>query len=129
MSVRLAAVVLCELAAAALLRQYKPELVPVSEAACAALLFSMVLGELTSVRSALSGLLAQAGVRAEYVTALVKVLGCTLVTQFAADTARDNGEAALAGQLEFAGRVLCVDMALPLFQALLQLISELSGRI
>ena len=129
MSVKIAAVVLVELVAAALLRRYKPEFVPVSEAACGALVFSMLLGEFLTVRSAFSAMLAEAGVQTDYVTALVKVLGCTLVTQFAADTARDNGEAALGSQLEFAGRVLCVSIALPVFKALLQLIGTLAERI
>ena len=129
MSVKIAAAVLCEIMIAALLRQYKPEFVPVSEAACGALVFFLLLGELLTVKSAFSSMLAQVGVRTEYVQALVKVLGTTLVTQFAADTARDNGEVALAGQLEFAGRVLCVAIALPLFKGLLQLIGTLGERI
>ena len=128
MSVKIAAAVLCELVIAALLRQYKPELVPVSEAVCGALVFSLLLGELVAVKSAFSAMLEEAGVQTEYLAVLVRVLGCTVITQFAADTARDNGEAALAGQVEFAGRALCVSMSLPLFKALLQLISTLAER-
>lgn len=128
MSVKIAAAVLCSLVITALLRQYKPELVPAAEAASGALVFSLLLGELVTVKSAFSSMLAEAGVQTEYLAVLVRVLGCTVVTQFAADTARDNGEAALAGQVEFAGRALCVSMALPLFKALLQLISTLAER-
>ena len=46
--------------------------------------------ELAAVTDAFAGLLETAGLQTEHFTAMLKVLGATLVTQFAADTAREK---------------------------------------
>ena len=125
MSFKIAAVVFCEVFLAAVLRQYKPEFVPVSVAACCALLSVMLAQELAAVSDAFSAVLETAGIETAHFTAMLKILGTTLVTQFAADTARENGETAFAGYVEFAGKVLAVSLALPIFRALLQTVTAM----
>ena len=125
MSLKIAAVVFCEVFLAAVLRQYKPELVPVSALACCALLASITAGELLTVSDAFSSRLETVGLEASQLTSMVKILGTTLVTQFAADTARENGETAMAGYIEFAGTLLAVSLSLPVFRALLQTVSSM----
>lgn len=125
MSLKIAAVVFCEIFLAAVLRQYKPEFVPVSVLACCALLAAMVSGELLRVSDAFSGILGTVGPETAHLTAMLKILGTTLVTQFAADTARDNGETAFAGYIEFTGKLLAASLSLPIFRALLQTVSAM----
>lgn len=125
MSLKIAAVVFCEVFFAAVLRQYKPEFVPVSALACCALLASMLAGELTSVSDAFSSVLETVGLDVTQLSLMLKILGTTLVTQFAADTARENGETAFAGYIEFAGKLLAVSLSLPVFKALLQTVSAM----
>lgn len=129
MSIRIAALIVCELLLIALLRQYKPEFVVVSEVACGILIGVLTLQEFLTVKTAFQSLLEAAGIGTQTVSVLLKVLGATLVTQFAADIARDHGERALSGQIEFAGRVLALSLSLPLFKALAQLVASLSERI
>ena len=124
MTVRLAAAALCGVLAYALLRQQKPEYAPLAELATAAVLFCMVSGELSQLRSALLGALSAADVPVAFPGILLRVLGTALLTRFAADTARDQGMAALAGKVEFAGRVVMLGLALPVFRALAQLIAD-----
>ena len=124
MMARLAAAALCGVLIYAVLRQVKPEYAPLAELAAAAAMFFMIAGELSAVRNAFSAALAAANVPGEYPEILLRVLGTALLTRFAADTARDQGMSALAGKLEFAGRVLMLALSLPVFRALSQLISE-----
>lgn len=126
MSLKIAAAALCAVFLAAVLRQYKPEFVPVAVAAACVAVATMLAGELAAVTDAFAGLLETAGLQTEHFTAMLKVLGAALVTQFAADTARENGEAAFAGFIEFAGKVLALSLALPVFRALLQTVSALA---
>ena len=123
MSLKIAAAVLCELMAVGLLRKYRPEFIPLSEIVCCAAIGLLLLGDLQNVIASFSDLLAGAA-GTGYLPILLRVLGCTLTVQFSADWARDHGESALAGFLEFAGSVLILSLSLPLFRALLQTLGE-----
>ena len=112
MIVKIAAVGLIGVTAFVVIKHVKPELAP--------------LTELASLKSSLVSALETVRVDSAYVEILIKVLGAAVVTQFAADTARDNGMTALAGKIEFSGRVLMIALALPVFRAVLQLLSAMS---
>ncbi len=60
----------------------------------------------------------------EWITILIKVLGVTLITQFACDICRDSGETALASKIELAGKIFIIVFALPLFEKLLSIITN-----
>ncbi|MBQ7688361.1 MAG: hypothetical protein IJT27_03990 [Clostridia bacterium] len=126
MIVKIAAVGLIGVTAFVVIKHVKPELAPLTELACAVVLFFLVAGELSSLKSSLVSALETVRVDSAYVEILIKVLGAAVVTQFAADTARDNGMTALAGKIEFSGRVLMIALALPVFRAVLQLLSAMS---
>lgn len=129
MILKLSGVVAVELVIYALLRQYKPEYAVLSEVACAGIVFFMIAGELEEIRGFFSAAMESAGVDVSYAGVLLKVLGTALISQFAADAARDNGQGALAEKIEFAGKVLILLFALPVLKAILQLIAAFSGNV
>ena len=113
----------------ALLKTYKPEYAVLSEAACAAAILFLISGELETVTAFFTETLAASGVELSFSGILMKVLGVALVTQFAADAARDNAQQALAQKIEFAGKVLMLALSLPVLKAVLQLIKEFSENL
>ena len=58
-----------------------------------------------------------------YFELLLKALGISLCTQFAADSCNDAGEGAIASKVEFCGRSCLIALSLPLLEELL-LIAE-----
>lgn len=60
-----------------------------------------------------------------WIVLLMKSMGVCLTTQFAADCCRDAGENALAGRVEFAGRVAVLVLAMPLVRELLECVDTL----
>ena len=68
------------------------------------------------------------GLASAHITAVLKAAGICLLTQLAADTCRDAGEAALAGKAELTGRLLLLLLAVPLFEELLGLVVTLLQR-
>ena len=129
MILKLCGVAALELAVYALLRQYKPEYAVLSEIACAAVMFFLVAGQLEEIRGFFTAAMETAGVDISYAAVLLKTLGTALVTQFAADAARDNGQQALAEKIEFAGKTLILLFALPVLKAVLQLITAFTGDV
>lgn len=112
-----------------LLKTYKPEYAPLCELVTVVLIFLLTADELIEVKAFFSGMFVNAGIASEYITVLLKALGSALITQFAADTAKDAGENALASKIEFAGRVVILYCSLPLLKGVAQLITELSAQM
>ena len=112
-----------------LLKAYKPEYAVLSEVGCAAALFFLISGELAQVTAFFSGTRSASGIDLSFSDILLKTLGVALVTQFAADAARDNAQQALAQKIEFAGKALILALALPVLKAILQMISEFSRNL
>ncbi len=112
---------------AALLAQYKKEYaVMVSLAAGAAILLA-ALRSAHRVTDELERYIDAAGLERGYLEALLKSLGICFVSQFAADTCRDAGQAAIASKVELAGKIAIILAALPLFRGLLELSMRLTG--
>lgn len=127
MTVRIAAVVVCEIIVYVLLRQYRPELAVVSEAVCGAVLLFVLSDELDEVLELFGGWMLETGIGREYFSVLLKALGTALVVQFTADLCRDAGEGAAASQIEFAGKVIMAASSIPLIKGVVGLITELAG--
>lgn len=124
---KIAGTALCGVLAYALLRNYKPEFAPLCEVAAAVVIFIITADELIEVKSFFAQMFAYSGITSDYVSVLIKTLGTALITQFAADTAKDAGQNALASKIEFSGRVVILYCSLPLLKAVAQLITELTG--
>lgn len=127
MTVKIAAVVVCEIILYVLLRQYRPEFALLSEAACGVVLLFLLSDELESVLGLFDGLAGASGLGRETFAVLLRALGTALVVQFTADLSRDAGESAAATQIELAGKVIMAASAVPLVESVIGLISELAG--
>lgn len=124
--IKVSAAALCGILAYLLLKSSKPELAPLCEICTAAVIFLFIADELIEIKSVFSSMSAYAGITREHLVILLKALGAALVSQFAADTARDAGESALASKIEFAGRVVIIYCSLPLLRSVAQLITSLA---
>lgn len=100
---------------AALLRRSNGEYAMVLRIAAGVLIILEVLQAMVPALQQISTLLQTAGVGGEYSGILLRTLGVTFLTQFAADACKDAGEGALASKVELAGRVSILVLALPLF--------------
>lgn len=61
------------------------------------------------------------GIDISFIRIIIKALGIATVTQFASDICKDNGSSALAGNIEFAGKLLMLVSAVPIIRSLIEL--------
>ncbi len=127
--IRLAGVVLCELFVYALLKHYKPEYAPLSQLAAAAAMIFLVGDEIRESLSLFSSLSDAGKISSQYVSALIKVLGISLVTQVLSDMCRDSGNASAATRLEFSGKVIIVAVSLPVLSDFTSFVTEMVRNI
>lgn len=116
---------ICGLLLTVLLRDYNKTISIVVMLATAIAIFLLVLDGLSGVFTYIAEISSGAESTAEYIKLMMKVLGITLISQFAADMCRDAGENTLANQTETAAKIIVVLMVLPLFEAVLNIITGL----
>ena len=71
-----------------------------------------------------SGLLSQCGLDSALYLPVCKAVGVAVVVRITAALCRDAGQSALAAKVEIAGAVLTLSVCLPLFEQVLDLITE-----
>lgn len=56
----------------------------------------------------------------DYVKIVLKTAGIAVLTQFASDICKDSGQSALAGKIEFSGKLMIAVIALPMAETLIE---------
>ena len=83
------------------------------------------LGEAAqSTMQRFSALLAQGGITGSLYLPVCKAVGVAVVVRITAALCRDAGQSVLAAKMEIAGAVLTLSVCLPLFEQVLDLITE-----
>lgn len=88
----------------------------------------VLLSYLESYLSIIKGIFSDSGVLPEYFSIALKALGIGYISEFAANTALDSGQSAIASKIIFAGKVCIFVVSLPLIKNLLDLATELVGK-
>ena len=84
------------------------------------LLFSVAQG-LNGIFSETHNIILKSGVKTEYLTAILKVVGISFITQFSAEVCRDAGQNAIASKLEISGKILILTFTLPIISDFLDI--------
>lgn len=106
-------------------RRQSPELALLIALGGCVLAACLVLGWVTPVIDLLVRLGETAGLESALLAPLWKVLALGLLTQTASAVCQDAGQSALAKLLELGGGLLCLVAALPLLEAVLNLLEDL----
>ena len=108
-----------------ILKQYKPEYSLFISISAGILIFLSVLAVTRPIMDFINDLTSQTGLSSVYAEVLIKSLAVCYITQLASDCCTDAGETAIAGKLQIAGKVAILLIALPMFQSLTELVTEL----
>lgn len=108
-----------------IIKSQKPELAVQLSLTLAVLIFLMVLSKISVVLTLFRDLADKASLSPVYLNTILKVIGIAYVTEFGAQVCRDAGEGAVAGKIEFAGKVLVMVMAVPVLALVLDTIVKL----
>ena len=79
---------------------------------------SLIIGQIQAFEKAI-------GLEHEYIAILLKMVGIAYLTQLAVSLCRDAGQAAIAGQIGFAGKISMLIVGLPVISSLVKTIGEL----
>ncbi len=94
----------------------------------ACIVVALILVKMTQpVLDFLSKLRDLAGVDNELMIPMLKTIGIGLLTQICANVCADAGESSIAKLIELCGGILAVYVALPLLEAVIQMIETMGG--
>lgn len=112
--------------AALTLRRMRPELGAAVGVAGGVMVLLAALPFFSEAVAGIRALAEAGGVSSAYMGQLMKIVGVSLLMDFAAQTCRDAGEDGLAVKTELAGRALLLTLALPAMRTLLTQIVSLA---
>jgi len=108
-----------------IIRTQKPEIAVQLSLALATIIFLLVLAKINVVIGLFRDLADKANVSQMYLNTILKIIGIAYITEFGAQVCRDAGEGAVAGKIEFAGKVLVMVLAIPIIALVLETIVKL----
>lgn len=65
------------------------------------------------------------GISETYIKIIFKMIGIAYLSEFTASVCKDAGQSAIAGQVDFFGRISMIVVSLPVLKSLLETIGEL----
>lgn len=87
--------------------------------------FLMVLSYINPVISAVNDLFSLTGISNDYLKIIFKAIGICYLTQLGCDYCKDANENAFSSEIELAGKVSLLVIALPLFTELIEIVKKL----
>lgn len=91
------------------------------------LILGMSLSRLESILSVVYSLEESLGEGALYLQVLLKMIGIAYVAEFGSGLCRDAGYGAVAGQIEFFGKLMLLAVSMPVIQNLITLIGSIGA--
>lgn len=107
------------------IRQHRGDLAVAISLGVGVLVFLLIREELAAVVYQLSELTSKAGLNNLYLGTVLKIIGISYLIGFAAQACRDANEKGLGEQVEFAGKILILFIAVPVMLAVLDSILQL----
>jgi len=123
--IQIAAVGICGVVISSMVKGYKPEFAVYIVIATVMVIFLMVIYKLASVFDFLGEIYDQISYGRNFFPIILKVLAVAYIADFTAQICRDSGEAAIAGKVELAGKVMIFYLAIPVMAAVMDLINRM----
>lgn len=123
--VKIAAIAVTAALCAVVVKRGTPEVGMVLALAAGAVLLSMAVGALESVRALMETLADTAGLSPAVLAPVLKTVGIAILTQISAALCKDAGEGGIAAFVETAGAAAALVVAAPLLQSVLSMVTGL----
>ncbi|MCK9216726.1 MAG: stage III sporulation protein AD [Firmicutes bacterium] len=103
-------------------KEYNPELAIQISIVTGLIIFASILGKLNSVLTVLKFYAAKADIEIFYFSIILKIVSIAYITEFGAQICKDSGEVSIGKKIEFAGKILIMVLAIPIYAALFDVI-------
>ena len=109
-----------------LLKAGKPEFAMAVSLGTCILLLLYAVGTLSDILGEVKRMLRLVNLPEEYLKILFKILGISYLAEFGSALCKDAGQGAIAGQIEFVGKLAILAVSLPVVTTLFETISRMA---
>ena len=88
-------------------------------------IFGFGMDKMKTVVTVLGEVKQAIGISEAYIIILLKMIGIAYIAEFSSSLCRDAGQSAIAGQIDFVGKVSMIVISLPVLRSLLSTMSKL----
>ena len=103
------------------IKKYSPEYMIFAEIGSVLLVFLLLYPYIKDIIDFYYEYSDYGGIDDRYLKIVLKSIGIALLTQFTSDICKDSGQSALAGKIEFAGKLFIAVLAMPLAKTLIEI--------
>lgn len=108
-----------------IIKQQRPELALQLSILVGAVIFTMMIGKISSVITLMQEIGQRANVSTFYMGTILKIVGVAYVAEFGSQICRDAGENAVASKIEFAAKVIVIVLAIPIIASVFDFLLKL----
>jgi stage III sporulation protein AD len=108
-----------------IIKEQRPEIAMQISIGAGALIFLMVIGNLTGIFEVIQDMAAKANIDEIYLKTIFKIVGIAYVAEFGSQVCKDAGEGAIATKIEIGAKIIIMMLAIPILMALMEMVIKI----
>ena len=112
---------------AVMLKQKNGEIALMLSISCGVIILISVLSDVMEIIHTVNSIVAVSDMNIEYIKILLKVIGISLITEFAVSVCRESGQQGIASNVLLSGKIMITVVSLPLYSEILDTVLSITG--
>lgn len=112
-----------------IIKEHHPELATLVSITAGIIIFMFVIDKLSENINTITSIVSQSKVEDIYVGNVFKVVGIAYIAEFASQICKDAGEEAIAKKVELGGKIIIMNLAIPILTTLMEIITSIINNI
>ena len=112
---------------AVMIKQKNSEIALMLSISCGVIILVSILSQISEIISTVNSIVAASNMNIEYIKILLRVIGISLLTEFAVSVCKEAGQQGIASNVLLAGKIMITVISLPLYSEILNTVMSLAG--
>lgn len=112
---------------AVMIRQKNGEIALMLSISCGVIILVSLLSQISGIISTVNSIVAVSDMNIEHIKILLKVIGVSLLTEFAVSVCKESGQQGIASNVLLSGKIMITAISLPLYSEILNTVMSITG--
>lgn len=112
-----------------IIKEHHPEIAILVSVTAGIVILMFVIGKFSENINAITKIVNQTKIEDVYIRNVFKVVGIAYIAEFASQICKDAGEEAIAKKVEFGGKIIIMNLAIPILTTLMEIITGIMNNI
>lgn len=107
-----------------IVKEVQPNIALILVLVASIIIFFQLIEQIRTVITFIESLATRASIEAYYLSTIFKIIGIAYIVEISANITKDSGLTSLASKIELAGKIFILLLALPIMQAVIEIIIQ-----